>query len=132
MTPTDQLRAAKALIPDEMTRDERSFLLYAESCCVDAGGLLVAERMNADDHAAAARFVALGLMTFGRIPSELLATSFASPTHYAELTEAGWQLAWQLRRERGDKRGPKATAVFEHPLVIERRAISLADREAQS
>jgi hypothetical protein len=106
-----------------LTKDERSFLLYVETCCVDGGGLLVGVRMNAEDHAAAAKFVEAGLLaSFGRIPSALLGRS-GSPqgaTHYAELTDAGWLLAHTLRRERAKRRGPYATSVFDHELVRDR------------
>lgn len=113
-------RSDSALQVAGMSRDERSFLLYAETCCVDGGGLLVGERMNADDHDAAKKFIALGLMAFGRIPSELIGGGPRGVTHYAELTDAGWMLAWELRKARASRRGPYAEQVFAHPLTIER------------
>lgn len=45
-------------------RDQRSMMLYAESCCVDHGGLLIGIRMNAEDHEAAAGFVTAGYMRY--------------------------------------------------------------------
>ena len=123
--PVEQTtRSDSALQVDDMSRDERSFLLYAETCCVDGGGLLVGERMNADDHDAAKKFIALGLMAFGRIPSELIGAGPRGVTHYAELTDAGWSLAWELRKARASRRGPYAEQVFSHPLTIERNELA--------
>lgn len=99
--------------PSAMTRDERSFLLYAETCAVDYGGLLEGARMNREDHEAAARMVNTGLIRYGRMPARLLNSPYGKTrTHYVELTEAGWVLATLLRRERADRRGPLATEVF--------------------
>lgn len=99
--------------PSAMTRDERSFLLYAETCAVDHGGLLEGEKMNREDHEAAVRMVNTGLIRYGRMPSRLLNSPYGkNRTHYVELTESGWVLAQLLRRERADRRGPLATEVF--------------------
>jgi hypothetical protein len=122
----------------DLTRDERSFLLYAETCCVDGGGLLVGVRMNADDLAAAESFVARGVMIFGRIPAKMLGIRcdglFAPSgvTHYVELTDIGWRLAHQLRQESALRRGPYATAVFAHDVVLERTARQTATEGTDS
>lgn len=108
------MSAASRLTPETMTKDERSFLVYAESCCVDYGGLLESIRMNDDDFHAAIKFELAGLMRFGRMPARLLGSSLGrTRTHYAELTEAGWVLAHECRRLRSKQRGPLATDVFQ-------------------
>lgn len=122
--------ATQPLTAEQLTKNDRSFLLYVETCCVDGGGLLVSERMNAEDHASVARLEAGGLMCFGRIPAALLDMRPSSPdpvptrprgvTHYAALTDAGWALAHQLRRERSKRKGPFASAVFEHERTLQR------------
>lgn len=122
-----------ASIPDasRLTKDERSFILYAETCCVDAGGLLVGARMNAEDHAAALKFVENGFMFFGRIPSELLGEGPSGVTHWCELTLAGYELAWQCRRARASRRGPHSTAVFSHDLTLRKLAAQGMSAEGQ-
>ncbi|MBR8434795.1 hypothetical protein KDW37_28950 [Burkholderia cenocepacia] len=85
-----------------LTKVERSILLYAETCCVDAGGLLEGKRMNADDMTALRKFADAGILSFGRIPFHLLASlsSLRQPTHWITLTDDAWQLAHALRRQR--------------------------------
>jgi hypothetical protein len=83
-----------------LTRDEKSLLLYVETCCVDYGGLLEGIRMNESDHKALDRFKAEGVLDFGRIPSELLGQFSRKVTKWCDLTDTGWALAHQLRRAR--------------------------------
>jgi hypothetical protein len=118
--------------PSRMSKDEKSFLLYAESCAVDQGGLLVGARMNADDHAAAKLFCDRGLMFFGRIPAALLKGGLTAETHYVELTLAGWELAWKLRRARADRKGPYATSVWQHEKTLERLAQAMSAGTAET
>jgi hypothetical protein len=112
---------SRDLTAASMSKDERSFLLYVETQCVDAGGLLEGIRMNEADHEAAIRFEAAGLMRFGRMPARLLGSKYGPQrTHYAELTDAGWELAGLLRRRRSEHRGPLATEVFAEIEAIEK------------
>ena len=92
--------------PETLTRDERSVLLYAETCCVDYGGLLESRRMNSNDLVALREFADAGILTFGRIPSDLLAPLAdygRAPTHWITFTDAAWTLAHALRRARAAK-----------------------------
>lgn len=87
--------------PQDLTRTERSILLYAETTMVDYGGLLEGPRMNADDHAALDRLQAAGMLTWGRVPGRLLGHFIGrNITHWVEFTDAGWTLAQQTRRYR--------------------------------
>lgn len=94
-----------------LTRDERSLLVYAETCLVDHGGLLTAERLNAADMAALAKFKEAGILDFGRIPAKLLGTLPAPGTsgrtlhltHWVTFHEEAWQLAHALRRARAER-----------------------------
>lgn len=91
-----------------LTRDERSLLLYAETCVVDSGGLLVGARMNTDDIAALKKFSDLGILSCGRIPWKLI-PKLMHPgpgmeyTHYVTFTDAAWSLVSRLRRERAER-----------------------------
>lgn len=100
----------------ELTKDQRSVLLYAECCAVDYGGLLDGRRMNADDHENLRQMQAIGWLTWGRIPSQLLGKhnfSQTSPTHWVKLTTKGWEMAHACRMIRSEQTGPYAKSVFD-------------------
>lgn len=103
-------------IADALTRDQRSFLLYAETCAVDHGGLLEGERMNAADIDAGRWYTSLGFMLFGCIPASHLPApgqfSTWKPTYWCALTAEGWALAHLLRQQRAKRRGPYAEDVW--------------------
>ncbi|MCM2546162.1 hypothetical protein [Burkholderia glumae] len=108
---------------ETLTKDERSMMLYAESCCVDYSGLLEACRMNNEDMAALRRFQEAGLLTFGRVPAKLLgqlASYGRKPTHWVTLSESGWNFAWTLRLRRSKQVSPSRKAVDE--VLAERAA----------
>lgn len=91
---------------EALSKTERSILLYAETVCVDYGGLLEAQRMNSDDIDALRKFQADGILTFGRIPSWVLdevQVGSRRPTYWITLTDAAWDLAHALRRKRSEK-----------------------------
>lgn len=97
-------------------KQDRNMLLYAESCCVDQGGLLEGARMNAADAASLKLFEKHGLARSGRVPGRLLlGNQTAGKTHWVELTDLGWDLAARFRRFRArpEARGPIARKVFE-------------------
>ena len=118
-----------SLTPDTMTRDQRSILLYAESCAVEHGGLLEGIRMNKDDHAALDDLAQAGMLTWGRTPGKLLGTFQRNVTHWCDLTEAGWALAFQLRRERAAK--PNASRQKVDAYFAERDAARAPETEAE-
>lgn len=113
------------LVPDTMTKDERSCLLYAESCAVDGGGLMEGIRMNHEDHEALKRFGELGLLEFHRIPASILGSGAKSSwTHIVTLSPDGWELAAMCRRRRARQRGPHATEAL--AILAERNVRSEA------
>lgn len=108
---------------ETMTKVERSILLYAETCCVDYGGLLEGQRMNADDMAALKKFEEAGILEYGRIPFKLLGPlgSYGrKPTHWITFTDAAWEVAHALRRRCSHKASVSRQKVDE----------ALADRAA--
>lgn len=94
----------------DLSKTQRSILLYAESCLVDHGGLLEGVRMNNADHAELAAFKADGLLDFGRIPGKLLGNG---KTHWVVFTEQAWALAAGCRKLRSEQLGPYARSVFD-------------------
>lgn len=88
----------------ELSRDEKSILLYAETCVVDGSGLLSGARMNEADITALKKFKDAGILDFGRIPYRTLATLIQPPaaslTHWVTFHEPAWALAHALRRQR--------------------------------
>jgi hypothetical protein len=111
---------------DSMTKDERSMLLYAESCAVDGSGLLVGQRMNAADMEALKKFKAAGLLDYGRIPARLITAGVRgiTDTHWVTLTESGWNLAHLLRRKRALQLGPKRREIDQ--VLAERQEAATA------
>lgn len=110
---------------DTITRDQRSILMYAETCAVDHGGLLEGIRMNKDDHAALAELAAAGILTHGRIPGKLLGTFAAhriQPSHWCDLTEAGWELAHALRQARAAR--PHQPREIVNAVLAERATVT--------
>lgn len=96
---------------EDLSKDEKSILVYVECCAVDAGGLLEGQRMNAADHEALRKFKAAGLLDYGRVPARLLGTGARNWTHWCDLNAVGWSLASELRKLRAHVRGPFRVAV---------------------
>lgn len=97
------LKADNYYLPvnEELSKDERSLLLYLESNAVDYGGKLDARRMNKEDFDILKRWNDEGFVRFGRIaardiqklPSHIF-------DHWVVLSEAAWEAARQERRAR--------------------------------
>lgn len=101
--------------PSELTKNQRSILLYCETCLVDKSGLLEGIRMNTDDLADLKIYQDAGILTFGRIPAALLLIGNAhnpSATHWVRFTDAAWALAGACRRVRAMQVGTYAKQVF--------------------
>lgn len=86
-----------------MSRNDKSLLLYLETCAVDYGGLVEARRMNAEDVATMARWNDSGFVLSGRVSSADLRrweNHNRRPTQWCELSEQAWQAAHDERRAR--------------------------------
>lgn len=86
----------------ELTKDERSLLLYFETCLVDNSGNVDVRRMNDNDRAIAERWTEQALIRFERrryhdIPED----SFR--THHVQFSAYAWILAHQERRARAER-----------------------------
>jgi hypothetical protein len=80
---------------DQLTKDERSLLLFLETCAVDHGGIVDTCHMNATDQAIAARWVIEGFIEYARIRfhdieaiQRKIGKGYARPTHWVVLGEA--------------------------------------------
>jgi hypothetical protein len=85
-----------------LTKDERSVILYAETCLVDSYGKMAQIRMNKEDLAALDRFKEEGLLDYGRLSAKEIMNvhNIIHGTHWVRFTEEAWTLAHKLRRER--------------------------------
>jgi len=91
----------------EFTKDERSLLLYLETCLVDNAGRCESLRMNKEDFENIEKFKEEGLIRFGRIPwseIEKLKKLYRSKyTHWVRFNERTWEIVWKLRKERSER-----------------------------
>ena len=84
-----------------MSRDERSLLLYLESCAVEYGGKVQSVRMNPIDFDIIKEWEELGFIHFGRIAFNDIETRTLFPhTHWVILSEEAWKLAHEERKEK--------------------------------
>jgi hypothetical protein len=82
----------------EMSKDERSLLLFFESAAVDYGGKLNTAHMNKDDFKLAEKWTKDGFVKFERIASKFLAGT--DKTHAVSLSDIAWNIAHEERKER--------------------------------
>ena len=84
---------------EEMNKDERSLLLFFETCAVDHGGAVHTQHMNSDDMELAKQWDESGFISFGRIASDFLPLP-SGRTHCCGLSDEAWSLAHAERRSR--------------------------------
>lgn len=82
---------------DTMSKDERSLLLFFETCAVDYGGKIDVRHMNKEDMDIAKKWNKEGFVKFGRIKFHDI---IGKHTHWCEFSEEAWKLAHQERRAR--------------------------------
>jgi len=85
---------------NKMSRNERSLLLYFETCAVDLGGRVDMRRLNEDDIQIAKCWAENGFVGFGRI---VIKDHNGQGTNWVELTDDAWSLAHQERRARQER-----------------------------
>jgi hypothetical protein len=94
----------------ELTREEKSLLLYMETQAVDYGGKLEAVRMNSDDFAIAKRWNETGFVQFGRIAfHDITKLAGVARDHWCVLSEEAWAVAHAERRARCQRLMEKLT-----------------------
>ena len=84
----------------DLTKEERSLLLYLETRAVDYGGTVDARHMNQDDFDTLDVWKKKKLVDFGRLASEC-----RTPTrqYWVTFTDEAWALAHQERRARNTR-----------------------------
>lgn len=85
---------------DQLTKTEKSLLLFMECAAVDNGGIYQSERTNAEDREIMDRWKAEGFIDHGRVASEYLT---ATRRVWIHLTPEAMALAQELRRARAER-----------------------------
>lgn len=81
----------------DFSRDERSLLLYLETCAVDLCGRFDDRRINDADRATMKEWHVVGFIDYGRI---VAADANRQGAKWVELSEEAWDLAHKERRDR--------------------------------
>jgi hypothetical protein len=82
---------------ETMTKDEKSLLLFFETCAVDHAGKVRTAHMNDDDRKIVERWTAEGFVRYGRVASE---GCNEYGTHWCHLSDEAWALAHAERKAR--------------------------------
>lgn len=83
-----------------MTKDERSLLLYLETCIVDHDGRVNSASMNSADREIVAGWVECGFIEYGRIASEFVTRDGGN---WVTFSDDAWLAAHKERRARGER-----------------------------
>jgi len=88
----------------EYSKDEKSLLLYLETCLVDNRGNVTGVRMNDADFVIIKKWKEEGSISFQRVPFHEITTAGVFPqTHTIKFTDEAWKLAHKFRRERAER-----------------------------
>jgi hypothetical protein len=87
----------------ELTKDQKSLLLYLEVRIVDHRGLVDTSKMSSTDAEQAQTWYREGFIDFGRLPARLVFGGSITATHYVVFSDDAWKQAHKLRRERGER-----------------------------
>lgn len=98
--PCPHCSKRKEIKIEDLTREEKSLLLFFETCCVDDASKVDTRRMNDKDFQIAKKFSEEKLITFKRIKFEFLKNN---KTHVVTLSDNAWELVHKLRKERAEK-----------------------------
>lgn len=94
---------------EKMTKDERSLLLYIETCAVDQGGLVRNQKINDDDREILKKWDKQGFISFSRITwASLKLLVDKHESDLVRLSEEAWKLAHEERRARSVRMSSKS------------------------
>lgn len=88
---------------EEMSRDEKSFLLYAETRAVDHGGLLDMRQCNQEDAEIGKKWNDSGFMEYKRFTKRDADGDVESLTYRVVLSDEAWETAHKIRRDRAER-----------------------------
>jgi len=92
------MRKMKTL--ENMSKDERSLLLFLETRAVDYGGRVDTRHMNEDDWKLAEKWNKNKFIRFGRI---VIRHHNTDGTHWCLLSKKAWELAYKERKSRWER-----------------------------
>jgi len=84
---------------DRMTKDEKSILLYLESCATDDIGRIDSRKINDIDLEIMKKWNKSGFISFGRLRSADIKSGSFKAT-WVKLSDEAWETAFKLRKER--------------------------------
>jgi hypothetical protein len=90
----------KQLLLSDMSKEERSLLLYFESRCVDNNSGIDPRCMNENDFKIAKKWNENGFIEFRRVFSGYLTEKLS---HYVNLSDDAWNLAHEERQARAER-----------------------------
>ncbi len=94
----------------EMNKEERSLLLFLETCAVDHGGLICIQHMNDADIEIAKQWNNNEFISFGRIKSDDINSSGGKTySYWCLFSQKAFDLAHQERIARADRMWNKRT-----------------------
>lgn len=85
----------------DMTKDERSLLLYLETRAVDHAGLVDHRQMNDEDREIAKKWSEIGFIQYGRVAYYTITKE--TETDWVKLSDAAFELAHQERKARSER-----------------------------
>lgn len=85
----------------DLNKDERSLLLYIETCAVDNNLKLDTRKLNDADWKILEIWKVMGFINHGRIRFKSIKNPFQ--TQWVELSDPAWELAHKERRERANR-----------------------------
>lgn len=100
------------MLLSEMSKDERSLLLFLETCAVDNGGLIDVRHMNDDDFSIADDWQDKGIIEWGRLSFadvEKYGKNRSPYSRYVIMSQQAFNLAHQERIERSIRMLKKRT-----------------------
>lgn len=85
---------------NNLSKNEKSLLLFFETCAVDQGGRIKSCHMNNDDFYIAEKWDEEKFISFGRICSKDV-NEYGS--HWCKFSEDAWKLAHEERKARAER-----------------------------
>lgn len=94
---------------EKMSRDERSLLLYIETCATDEAGLIDSRKVNEDDIEILKEWDETGFISYSRLTwNSIQKLSSHYHTSRVFLSEDAWKLAHEERRARNKRMSGKS------------------------